>query len=65
LPYSQQGGAARQVPDEFIANPNGLDAGNPLDLTAPPDGNFDVFQFPNPKDDALFSTPNPHRARQP
>jgi hypothetical protein len=65
LPYSEQGGAAGHVRDEFAANPNGLDAGNLLDLAAAPDGNFDISQIPEPKDEALFSTPNPHRARQP
>jgi competence protein ComEC len=43
LHYSEEGGAARNVADEFIANPNGPDAGNYLQLTARPDGSFAVF----------------------
>ena len=43
LHYSDEGGAAHNVATEFIANPDGPDAGNYLELTAWPDGNFDVF----------------------
>jgi competence protein ComEC len=43
LHYSEEGGGARNVADEFIANPNGPDAGNYLQLTARPDGSFAVF----------------------
>ena len=41
--FSDEGGAAHNVPEEFIANPQGADAGNYLELTAHPDGSFEVF----------------------
>ncbi len=41
--YSDEGGAAHNVPDEFIANPSGPDAANYLKLIAHPDGSFGVF----------------------
>ncbi len=43
LHFSDEGGAAHNVPEEFIANPDGPDAANDLELTAHPDGSFDVF----------------------
>ena len=43
LHYSEEGGKAHNVAAEFIANPDGPDAGNYLELTAKPDGSFDVF----------------------
>jgi competence protein ComEC len=43
LHYSDEGGAAHNVPAEFIANVEGPDAGNYLKLTAWPDGKFEVF----------------------
>jgi competence protein ComEC len=43
LHYSEEGGAAHNVADEFIANPDGPDAANGLELTAHPDGSFDVL----------------------
>ncbi len=43
LHYSEEGGAAHNVAAEFIANSDGPDAGNYLELTAKPDGSFDVF----------------------
>jgi beta-lactamase superfamily II metal-dependent hydrolase len=43
LHFSAEGGAAHNVPAEFIANPDGPDAGNYLQLTAQPDGSFDVL----------------------
>lgn len=43
LHFSEEGGAAHNVPSEFIANPEGPDAGNYLKLTAWPDGHFEVF----------------------
>jgi competence protein ComEC len=43
LHFSEEGGEAHNVPEEFIANPHGPDAGNYLELTAWPDGNFEVF----------------------
>jgi competence protein ComEC len=41
--FSDEGGAAHNVAPEFIANPDGPDAGNYLELTAWMDGSFDVF----------------------
>lgn len=43
LHYSKEGGAAHNVAEKFIANPDGPDAGHYLKLTAFPDGSFDVF----------------------
>jgi len=43
LHYSEEGGAAHNVAAEFIANPNGPDAANYLELIARPDGSFGVF----------------------
>jgi hypothetical protein len=43
LHYSEEGGAAHNVATEFIANPDGPDAGNYLELVARPDGSFGVF----------------------
>ncbi len=43
LHFSDEGGAAHNVAPEFIANPEGPDAGNYLELTAWPDGAFEVF----------------------
>jgi hypothetical protein len=43
LHFSEEGGAAHNVAEEFIANPPGPDAGNYLELTAWPDGSFEVF----------------------
>jgi competence protein ComEC len=43
LHYSEEGGAAHNVPAEFIANPQGPDAGNYLELVARPSGSFQVF----------------------
>jgi hypothetical protein len=43
LHFAEEGGAAHNVPAEFIANPDGPDAGNYLELTAHDDGSFDVF----------------------
>ena len=43
LHFSEEGGAAHNVAEEFIANPPGLDAGNYLELTAWPDGSFEVL----------------------
>jgi hypothetical protein len=43
LHYSEEGGAAHNVAAEFIANPDGSDSANGLELTAHPDGSFDVF----------------------
>ena len=41
--FSEQGGTAHNVAAEFIANPDGPDAGNDLELTVWPAGNFEVF----------------------
>jgi competence protein ComEC len=43
LHFSEEGGSAHNVAPEFIANPDGPDAGNYLELVARPDGSFDVF----------------------
>jgi competence protein ComEC len=43
LHFSEEGGAAHNVAAEFIANPEGPDAANDLELTAHPDGSFEVF----------------------
>jgi competence protein ComEC len=43
LHFSDEGGVAHNVATEFIANPTGPDAGNDLELTAHPDGSFEVF----------------------
>jgi competence protein ComEC len=43
LHFSEEGGAAHNVASEFIANLDGPDAGNYLELTARLDGSFDVF----------------------
>ena len=43
LHFSEEGGEAHNVGEEFIANPHGPDAGNYLELTAWPDGHFEVF----------------------
>lgn len=43
LHYSEEGGAGHNVSEQFIANPNGTDAGNYLKLTAWPEGRFEVF----------------------
>ena len=41
--YAEEGGPAHNVAAEFIANPEGPDAGNYLKLTASADGSFEVF----------------------
>jgi competence protein ComEC len=43
LHFSEEGGAAHNVDPEFIANLEGPDNANYLELTAWPDGNFEVF----------------------
>jgi competence protein ComEC len=43
LHFSEEGGAAHNVATEFIANPEGTDAANYLELTAWPNGNFEIF----------------------
>ena len=43
LHYSDEGGAAHNAADPFIATLAGPDAGNYLKVTAWPDGNFEVF----------------------
>ena len=43
LHYSDEGGSTHNVAAEFIANPQGPDAGHYLLLTAHPDGSFEVF----------------------
>jgi hypothetical protein len=41
--YSEEGGSSHNVATEFIANPQGPDAGHYFLLTAHKDGSFDVF----------------------
>ncbi len=43
LHFSDEGGTAHNIAEEFIANPSGPDAGNYLELTAWPDGSFEVL----------------------
>jgi len=43
LHFANEGGAEHNVPDSFIANIAGPDAGHYLKLAAWPDGSFDVF----------------------
>jgi competence protein ComEC len=43
LHYSEEGGKDHNAPNEFIANPDGPDAGNYLQLNANEDGSFSVF----------------------
>jgi competence protein ComEC len=43
LHFSEEGGAAHNVAPEFIANPEGPDGGNYLELTAWTDGSFEVL----------------------
>ena len=43
LHFSDEGGTAHNVAAEFIANPDGPDAGNYLELIAKTDGSFEVF----------------------
>lgn len=43
LHYSDEGGSAHNVPAEFIANPQGVEAGHYIEVTAHPDGSFAVF----------------------
>jgi competence protein ComEC len=42
LHYSEEGGPAHNFPDRYIANPQGPDAGLPLEVVAYPDGHFTV-----------------------
>ena len=43
LHWSEEGGAAHNSPAEFLANPDGPDAGNYFKITAHEDGSFDVL----------------------
>jgi competence protein ComEC len=43
LHFSEEGGSAHNVAADFIANPEGPDAGNYLQLTAWPDGSCEIF----------------------
>jgi competence protein ComEC len=43
LHFSEEGGAGHNVAAEFVANPDGPDAANYLELAAWPDGSFEVF----------------------
>jgi beta-lactamase superfamily II metal-dependent hydrolase len=43
LHYSEEAGAAHNAAEQFIANPQGPDAGNYLMLTVRPDSSFEIF----------------------
>lgn len=43
LHFSEEGGAEHNVAEKFIANPQGPDTGNYLELSANADGSFDIF----------------------
>jgi competence protein ComEC len=43
LHFSEEGGAGHNVAPQFIANPDASDGANYLELTAWPDGSFEVF----------------------
>jgi competence protein ComEC len=43
LHFSEEGGQAHNAAAEFIANPQGPDAGNYIELAAWPNGDFEVF----------------------
>jgi competence protein ComEC len=43
LHFSEEGGPAHNSAPEFIANPSGTDEAHYLELTAQPDGSFEVF----------------------
>ena len=43
LHFSVEGGKTHNVPDDLIANPDGPDGANYLELTGRPDGSFAVF----------------------
>jgi hypothetical protein len=43
LHLSEEGGAAHNVAHEYIANLEGSDAGHYIELTAWPDGSFDLM----------------------
>jgi beta-lactamase superfamily II metal-dependent hydrolase len=49
LHYSEEGGAAHNVAQNFIANPEGPDGGSYLWLTARPDGSFEILNSRLPK----------------
>ena len=49
LHYSEEGGAAHNVAQNFIANPEGPDLGSYLWLTARPDGRFEILNSRLPK----------------
>jgi competence protein ComEC len=52
LHYSEEGGPADNTQDQFIANPQGPDNGNDLELTATKEGSFSVL---NPRTGATKS----------
>jgi competence protein ComEC len=54
LHFSEEGGSAHNVPEEFIANVEGPDTGKYLKLTAWPDGRFEVF---NPRTQRIKQYP--------
>lgn len=67
LHFSEEGGTAHNVASEFIANPEGPDAANYLELTAWPDGSFES-SIPARKTPSAIRQPrstagDPRRAR--
>jgi hypothetical protein len=47
LHYSDEGGAEHNTEAQYIANPQGPDAGNYISITASPKGSFTVFNSGN------------------
>ena len=57
LHYSDEGGPAHNSPERYIANIQGADEGNFLELTASPDGSFEVL---NSRTNAVQKYPSLH-----
>lgn len=68
LHSSEEGGEEHNAADEYIANPEGQEDGNFLELTSTGDGSFDVINsrtgtikhYPAPADSGPSSTPAAH-----
>ena len=58
LHYADDAGADHNAPEEFIANPDGPDAGNYLEIIAHEDGSFSVFNPRTGKSKAYSSKGN-------
>ncbi len=56
LHYSDEGGAAHNTPERYIANLDGKEDGHPLELTAAKDGSFEVL---NPRTNFVQRYPAP------